>query len=389
MSCTKQHETEINGDVEDRLVIADIPLPADIYSRDDHLAKPLSNKSPKIWSARDLIDTDFPEPLWIIPSIIPEGLMILAGKPKVGKSWLALCLALSVANGGHALGQIPLASSSGVLYLALEDSGARLKSRLQTLTDDAMPVSLDFCTEWLRGDDGCQLLRKYLDSHIYVKLVIIDVWQKFRSLKSGRGRADQYVEAYDEFTQLLNISKEYHIAIIVLTHAKKDFDPDGDWIDSVLGSTGASGAADTIALLTKNRGQADAVIKVTGRDLPDDIELALSRDAHSGWNIMGDAKEFQITKQQGDVLAALKAVYAQKYTSVHPREVIEHLGFGQTSKGARNVSFHIRELSRKGLIQSPAYGTYRPIENTDSTECTRSANTTGSIGSLLDDDNNE
>jgi RecA-family ATPase len=345
--------------------------------------------TPKIWNARELITTDFPDPVWIIPGMIPEGLMILAGKPKVGKSWLALCLALSVAHGRYALGQIPLESSSGVLYLALEDSEARLKSRLQTLSDETMPDGLDFCTEWLRGEEGCQALQEYLGAHPHVKLVIIDVWQKFRSAKSGRGRTDQYVEAYDEFTQLLKISKGFHIAIIILTHAKKDFNPDGDWIDAVLGSTGASGAADTIALLTKIRGQADAVIKMTGRDLQDDIELALSRDDHSAWNIMGDATEFQITKQQGNILAALKAVYAQKRTPVCQKEVIAYLGFEQQSKEARNVRFHISALARRGLIQSPAYGKYSPIEKTESTECTRSAKTSGSTGSLLDDALNE
>ena len=93
-------------------------------------AEPLSSRSsqsalspsqqgqPSIFSLPDLLSWELPPVRWAIPEILPEGLTLLAGKPKLGKSWLALSVALSIAAGGVALGAQPVAKGH-VLYLAL------------------------------------------------------------------------------------------------------------------------------------------------------------------------------------------------------------------------------------------------------------------------------
>lgn len=82
----------------------------------------------KLWTAKELAETDFPEPTWLIPGILPEcGLVLLAGKPKVGKSWLALNMACELSNGGAVCG-IPAEKAVKTLYLALEDTPRRLKA---------------------------------------------------------------------------------------------------------------------------------------------------------------------------------------------------------------------------------------------------------------------
>jgi RecA-family ATPase len=77
--------------------------------------------------------------------MLPEGLTLLAGKPKLGKSWLAFSVALSIAAGGGALGAQPVAKGD-VLYLALEDNARRLQSRARRLleTMTCTPGNLDF-----------------------------------------------------------------------------------------------------------------------------------------------------------------------------------------------------------------------------------------------------
>jgi len=65
----------------------------------------------------------FPAPAWIVPGILPEGFVILAARPKKGKSWLALNIAVAKASGGCALGRPDLRlEPAKVLYLALEDA---------------------------------------------------------------------------------------------------------------------------------------------------------------------------------------------------------------------------------------------------------------------------
>ncbi|OLT22936.1 hypothetical protein BJF78_32745 [Pseudonocardia sp. CNS-139] len=84
------------------------------------------------WGALELMSMSFPEPRWAVPGVICEGVTLLAGPPKVGKSWLALGLALDIAAGWAALGSIPV-EPGPVLYLALEDTARRLQSRMRTV----------------------------------------------------------------------------------------------------------------------------------------------------------------------------------------------------------------------------------------------------------------
>jgi hypothetical protein len=98
------------------------------------------------WTAAELLAEEFPEPRWAVPGIVPEGCILLAGPPKVGKSWLTLGLGLSVASGGKALGRLAVPAGP-VLYLALEDTPRRLKARLlKMLAGDPAPATMTLVT---------------------------------------------------------------------------------------------------------------------------------------------------------------------------------------------------------------------------------------------------
>ena len=79
--------------------------------------------------------------LFIVENLLPQGLHLLAGAPKVGKSWLALWLCLQVAQ-GEPLWNFATRPCE-VLYLCLEDSFQRIQNRLLDLTEDA-PSTLHF-----------------------------------------------------------------------------------------------------------------------------------------------------------------------------------------------------------------------------------------------------
>ncbi len=83
------------------------------------------------WTDREILTAVFPEPNWIVKGLIPEGLTVLGGRPKVGKSWMLLQIALSVQCGGRFLET--QVEPGDVLYLALEDNGRRLQERMRDI----------------------------------------------------------------------------------------------------------------------------------------------------------------------------------------------------------------------------------------------------------------
>src|SRR5262245_14851581 len=85
-----------------------------------------------LYTAADLQWMEFPPLQFIIPGYLVEGLTILVGKPKRGKSWMALDWVLAVAHGGYAFGTIQC-DEDDCLYMALEDSQRRMQRRIRQL----------------------------------------------------------------------------------------------------------------------------------------------------------------------------------------------------------------------------------------------------------------
>ena len=121
---------------------------------------------PALITAKDLQGTHFPPVSWVVRDLVPEGLTLLAGKPKLGKSWLALQMGLGVATGREVLGR-PVEQGT-VLYAAMEDNYRRLKSRLGKCAGQlaAWPEDLLLTTEWPRLDaGGLEAIDGWLGSH--------------------------------------------------------------------------------------------------------------------------------------------------------------------------------------------------------------------------------
>ena len=113
--------------------------------------------------ADTLLSTPLPATRFVMDRLLPEGLHILAGAPKIGKSWLALWLCLCVAKGESVWDFV--VTKGTVLYLCLEDSLTRIQNRLFQITEDA-PDTLHFTT--LAGSIGGGLedqLKGFLTEH--------------------------------------------------------------------------------------------------------------------------------------------------------------------------------------------------------------------------------
>ena len=207
-------------------------------------------------NAEDLQSRTYEPTHFLVDELIPEGLHILAGAPKIGKSWLALWLCLCVSQGQ------PLwnfATTQGeVLYLSLEDSFQRIQTRLFDLTEDA-PPTLHFAIMADTLKHGLeQQIEQFLTEHPTTKLVVIDTLQRVRSAGSD---SNLYANDYQDVGLLKQLADKYHIAILLIHHLRKLHDDDP--MNMISGSTGLCKAAwrselsseklCPVALCSKNR----------------------------------------------------------------------------------------------------------------------------------------
>lgn len=312
-----------------------------------------SNPTSMVLSAAELCSLNFPDPQWIVSGILPEGLTILAGKPKGGKSWLSLNLCMSVASGQNALGKLAV-KKGAVLYLALEDNNRRLQKRLWSiLGDESPPDHLYFHTLWPKLDaGGLQQLEQWINDHPDTRLIVIDTLAKVR--QAAKKTSGVYADDYEALGGLKNLVDKYAIAIVVVHHVRKAGAE--NIFDTVSGSTGLTGAADAIHVLDKGKGAADATLHVIGRDL-EEQKLALKFDAAStSWTLLGDAGQVAKTKERQEVLDLL----ATAGGPLHYKEITSALRKKETT-----VKWMLSQMVNEGVLSRGGKGMYNVTNYTN------------------------
>ena len=221
-------------------------------------------------------------PNFIVDSLFSQGLHILAGSPKVGKSWLALWLAVTVAKGDPVWGMNT--RQGDTLYLCLEDSNRRIQNRLFEITEDA-PATVHFCTACGRMGSGLEeQLERFLTEHPDTVLVIIDTLQLVR----GLGCDMTYANDYRDLSALKQLADSHGIAILLIHHLRKM--KDDDPMNMISGTTGISGATDSgFVLKETRRGSGVATLYCTGRDI-EHRELKLRRSEDNIWELTEDGR---------------------------------------------------------------------------------------------------
>lgn len=300
----------------------------------------------KAFTASALEEMIFPEPKWAVPGLLPEGLTILAGRPKRGKSWMGLGLALAVASGGKALGKIDV-EKGDALYLALEDNPRRLQNRLAILKDPdlKLPSRLHLVTEFLPLQmGGMQSLLIWLDKHPKTHLVVIDTLG--RILPSGKGNNNQFVDDYQFIGKLQKLAMDRGFALLVIHHIRKQ---SADYaLDRVAGTTGITGAADSVWVLDTGKGEANAILHVTGRDI-ETQEIAMKFE-DGIWTVIGTAQEIALSEERRSVLNLLA-----ENSAMSPKTIAECL-----RKNVNTLYNLLFCMKRDGLIiQETERGLYK------------------------------
>lgn len=256
-------------------------------------------------NAEELLSFPLPPIRFIIDGLLPQGLHILAGAPKIGKSWLALTLCLCVAKGE------PLwsfaAQQCSVLYLCLEDSYQRIRCRLLDLTEDA-PDTLHFSiiAEQLHGGLE-QQIERFLLEHPDTGLVVIDTLQRVRGIGDS---GNPYANDYRDIGALKALADKHRIAILLVHHIRKL--KSDDPMDMISGTNGISGATDTNFVLMKpSRSKSTATLYCTGRDIEyRELNLEFDSETHF-WNLLSDNSP-SVEQPDGQMLSLLSALLRQQ-----------------------------------------------------------------------------
>ncbi len=251
---------------------------------------------------------------FVVDTLISQGLHILAGSPKVGKSWLALWLAVTVAKGEQVWGMS--VKQGTTLYLCLEDSTLRIQNRLFEITEDA-PASVHFTTNSDTLGKGLEeQLCAFLAEHPDTVLVIIDTLQMIR----GAGYDNTYANDYRDLSALKRIADAHGIAILLIHHLRKELAD--DVFSRISGTTGLSGATDSNFVLRKSqRRENTATLYCTGRDIPY-RELALEFDGEDHvWKLLSDDCE-QTEQPSERILFLLSELLHQQPEISAPAKVL-------------------------------------------------------------------
>lgn len=316
---------------------------------------------PQIISARELVDRELPELKFALPGLLPEGLTILAGKPKAGKSWFALQAAYSVALGKNLMDGSQI-EQGHALMLALEDGQLRLQYRIRKLNGadcvvesirvegghrfihvdigEDVPDELDLAVSWPTIDNGgIEALEGYLDKHPDTRLIVIDIIKRIQK-KKGKGAA--YDEDYDSIQPLQKIATERRVAILGVHHVRKAISDDP--LDMVSDTFGLTGGADNI-LVMKRETENDFRLSVQGRDI-EARELAM-RFEGCLWKLLGDAGDYFISEERAEILDCIQN------KSLTPKEIQEI-----TSKHGATVRGLLFKMVKAGQVNKDKDGRY-------------------------------
>lgn len=280
-----------------------------------------------------LMDMKLPPTKFCVETLLPQGICMLGGAPKIGKSWLVLDLCIRIAK-GEPIWSLPTKKGT-TLYLCLEDPLRRVQERLNMLTDDVPPNAYFAIAAGTLADGLCEQIRKFVSEHPDTVLVAIDTFQIVRT-----GCIDtSYANDYGEVRQMKQLADELNISILLVHHLRKQ--GDSDPLNKLSGTTGISGAVDAVFVLDKSKRNAQgATLICTGRDIEyREMELKLSKET-CAWEMVSDSIENPQLILPEEMISLINFM----------KQIVSYSG-SNTEFAERFNSFTGKSVTSKGLKQ--------------------------------------
>ena len=266
---------------------------------DSARAKGFAPEAPKpiqFIDSAELWEKTIPPIDWVVEPFLPTGLAMMAGPPKVGKSWLALWFAKEAIMRGH-----------GVLYLGFEDSERRLQGRMR-LSFNRKPknkmitfyAGLD-AEPFPRGEEALHILETQKKATPHLKLIIIDTWE---GIRVPAQKDKNYEQSVEELKPIRKWAHENNVALLIVHHTRKPSDNPGSPLDQILGSQGISATIETALVIKQSIGSQNALVYLTGKDVEQAETEFEWQDP--GYELLGHAVETSLGPFQKDCLQVIK-----------------------------------------------------------------------------------
>src|SRR6516225_10018371 len=322
--------------------------PEEIEAKKD---KPKDPPEFKRTNTNDLMAATFAPLKAIVPGYVYGGFAVLAGRQKLGKTWLAIDWAVAIATGGVALGSIDCIPGD-VLYIDLENGPRRIQARIRALFpySHSLPdmSRLEWVTEAPQLDKGfIDRLERWRASVKDPRMVVIDVLQRIKP--PGNRTQNAYESDYAIWAPLQEWATTHGVAVLGLHHTRKGAADDP--LEALSGSNGLSACADTTIVLDQD--QNGRTLYVRGRDV-EEKETAVMFTAGS-WTIMGEAAEIRRSGERNKIIAAL---------SDHGEPMTPSELTAATRMPSLNVRQLLLKMSKAGEVYKAGGGRYwlKPVD---------------------------
>ena len=320
-----------------------------------------------ITDAETIMRTYYPPTRFIVKDLIPSnGLVILAGPAKAGKSLFITQLLNAVSGNSPTFLGFDVSSTGPVLYLALEDTEARLKERFKK--QKLIPnYNFKIAFKWSLDDKAIKDLDDFLSEHPEIILVVIDTKAK---ICMEQGTQISYQNDYNFMGQIKNCADKHNTCIMLVTHLRKRPSQE-DVFNEINGTSAIMGAADTIMILKRPRNQNRGLLSLTSRDVQErEEEIFLNYDTLT-WHSHGEPLTAipNMTPDRQQIITALKELGG----SATPKEIGEKISkdnklVGNLLATMEKFGFVKRSPKKHGVWDLSSYTSDKFTESGDSDE---------------------
>jgi RecA-family ATPase len=288
---------------------------------------------------------------WIVEELLPEGLAVLAGRPKVGKSWMALDIAIAVSNGYQTMGFFDT-KKHDVFFIPYEDNFRRLQGRINRILGGGIteraPTNLYYPKDNFEfpklNETGLDEIERIIDNNPNIKLIVVDTLGRGIADK-GRKDRSMYHADYELSSAIQKLAISRKICILLLHHTRKE--KSENVFDEISGTTGLTAGLDTMLVLKKNENKHR--LYVTGRDVVENEYNLEFDESNCIWRAEKKISEAKLTVEREEIFDLIKSFGRKMKTG----EIAEALG-----KSKSNISKMLGKMVNAGTLISVSYGIY-------------------------------